>query len=124
MSFSEENQYRADVDRTGEPIRLGVSNDEGPTCSNPGMRAGLLTAIDVMNANGRINGATLEPVVCVGHGRQESAVNCATSRRGGRRPRDLRRLSIDTALAIYEGAGLAVISGFAYNQTPSDKYGR
>jgi branched-chain amino acid transport system substrate-binding protein len=122
VSFSEDNEHRADVDRTGETIRIGVQNAEGPTYSNPEMRTAILTAIDVINANGGVNGATLEPVECVSDATPEGAIDCANQFveaavdlvTYGAEP------SMDAAIPIFEEAGLAVISDFAYNQTPSE----
>ncbi len=122
VQFSDEDQYRADVDRTGETIKIGVTNDEGPAFSTPEMRPGILTAIDFINANGGVNGAILEPVVCVGDATPEGAINCANEFVEA----DVNlvtygtNVSIDAALPIFEEAGIAIVSDYAYNQTPSE----
>lgn len=67
----------APVDRTGEVIRVGYVNNEGGTITLPQLRIGGEVAIDVINRAGGIDGAVIEPVVCLSDGTPEGAINCA-----------------------------------------------
>ena len=121
VRFSDTNQYRADVDRTGETIKIGVSNNEGPNFSTPEMRVGILTAFDFINDNGGVNGAKLEPVLCVSDATPEGAINCANQfvEANVNLVTYGTEVGIDAALPIYEKAGIAVISDYAYNEKQS-----
>jgi branched-chain amino acid transport system substrate-binding protein len=122
VAFSDENKFKAKVDRTGETIKIGVTNDEGATFTTPEMRPAILTAIDYINANGGINGAKLDPDVCVSDATPDGAINCANQfvEDGVNLVTYGAEINIDAALKIYEDANIAIISDYAYNQTPSD----
>ena len=99
-----------------------MTNDEGASFTVPEMRVGILTAIDQINATGGVNGAKLEPVVCVSDGTPDGAINCANElvEKGVDLVTYGAVINMDAALTIYEGADIAIISDYAYNQTPSD----
>jgi len=122
VPFSDSNKFKADIDRTGETIKIGVTNDEGATFTVPEQRVGILTAIDYINANGGVNGAQLEPDVCISDATPDGAINCANQfvEDGVDLVTYGAEINIDAALKIYEDADIAVISDYAYNQTPSD----
>ena len=67
----------SDVDLTGQTIKLGVANNEGPALSLPEFRHGVEVAVDYVNANGGINGAEIEIIECINDGSPEGSVNCA-----------------------------------------------
>jgi branched-chain amino acid transport system substrate-binding protein len=73
----EETAEPTGIDRTGETIKIGYANNEGPSFSLPEFRHGGLVAIDYINANGGINNATIEVVECLNDGSPEGSVNCA-----------------------------------------------
>lgn len=55
VQFSKSNDNKADVDRTGETIRIGAINDEGGALSIPEVRIGLEVAVDYINEHGGVN---------------------------------------------------------------------
>jgi branched-chain amino acid transport system substrate-binding protein len=63
-----------------------------------------------------------EPVVCVGDATPDGAINCANEfvEAGVDLVTYGTNINLDAALQIYEDADIAIISDYAYNQTPSD----
>ena len=82
----------------------------------------MLTAIDHVNATGGVNGAMFEPVVCVSDATPDGTINCANElvEQGVDLVTYGAVINMDAALPIFEGADIAIISDFAFNQTPSD----
>ncbi len=66
-----------DDDRTGETIKIGYVNNEGGAFTLPAFRTGGEVAIEAINADGGINGAQIEVVLCLSDATPEGAINCA-----------------------------------------------
>jgi len=77
IRFSDGNKYKADVDRKGETILIGMSNNEGPSISLPDMRIGIEAAVNYINKNGGVNGAQIKLDECISDGSPEKAIDCA-----------------------------------------------
>jgi branched-chain amino acid transport system substrate-binding protein len=114
--FSESSAHKADVDRTGETIKIGVSNDEGGAFSLPEFRIGIEEGAKYINDHGGINGAQIEIVKCLSDASPEGAVNCANQ--FVEEKVDLAtygiEVAIDAAIPIYGQAGIPLITPAAY----------
>jgi branched-chain amino acid transport system substrate-binding protein len=66
-----------DSSREGETITIGYVNNEGPVFSLPEFRIGGEVAIDVINANGGVDGATIEAESCIADASPEGSIGCA-----------------------------------------------
>ena len=58
-------------------MKIGLINTEGGVFSIPDYRIGAEVAFDKINANGGINGAKIETVVCLSDASPEGSINCA-----------------------------------------------
>ena len=76
VSFSTDYP-KADVDRSGETIKVGFVNNEGGTYSLPEYRVGAELAVEHINATGGVNGAKIDLQVCSDDASPEGSVNCA-----------------------------------------------
>jgi branched-chain amino acid transport system substrate-binding protein len=116
IQFSETNQYAQDVDRSGETITIGLSNDEGGVVSLPEFRVGAEVAADYINDHGGINGAKVKLSICESDASPEGAVSCAN--RFVEEGVDIAsygiELAIDAALPVYRDAGIPLITPAAY----------
>ena len=115
----------AAIDRTGEVIRVGYVNNEGGNISLPELRIGGEVAIDVINRNGGIHGAVIEPVVCTSDGTPESAINCAIKLI----EEDVVmaymgvELSSEAALGLWLDAGIPYVSSHSWGPTERNSPG-
>ena len=115
----------AAIDRTGEVIRIGYVNNEGGNISLPELRIGGEVAIDVINREGGIHGAVIEPVVCKSDGTPESAINCAIKLI----EEDVVmaymgvELSSEAALGLWLDAGIPYVSSHSWGPTERNNPG-
>ena len=100
----------AQIDRTGEVIRVGYVNNEGAAFALPEFRIGGEVAIEVINNSGGIHGAIIEPVVCLSDGSPEGAINCANDLI----EEDVVMAYMGIELASEAAIGLWVDSGIPY----------
>lgn len=104
----------AEVDdpATGEPIRIGLANNEGPVISLPQYRYGAEAAVEVINADGGINGAPIELIACANDGSPEGSVNCANQFVDDNAVAYFAGLDLggDAALPILTEAGIPFVS--------------
>ena len=102
----------SDVDLTGQTIKLGVANNEGPALSLPEFRHGVEVAVDYVNANGGINGAEIEIIECINDGSPEGSVNCANQfvDEGAVAYFAAIDVGADAALPILTSAGIPYVS--------------
>jgi branched-chain amino acid transport system substrate-binding protein len=102
----------AEIDRTGEVIKVGYVNNEGGAVSLPEFRIGGETAIDHINADGGINGAEIEVVNCNADSSPEGSINCANQmiEAGVVMVYVGIDLGSDAALPLYEEAGILQVS--------------
>ena len=100
------------VDLTGQTIKIGVANNEGPALSLPEFRHGVEVAVDYVNANGGINGAEIEIVECINDGSPEGSVNCANQfvDEGAVAYFAAIDVGADAALPILTSAGIPYVS--------------
>ncbi len=105
-----------DSSRTGETIKIGYANNEGPGFSLPEFRIGGEVAIDYINANGGINGAMIEIVECINDGSPEGSVNCANKFVDEDVAMYYAGIDIgaDAALPILQGAGIPYVSSHTW----------
>src|SRR5688572_18370203 len=63
---------------TGDAIKVGLANNEGPAVNIPEYRYGAEAAVQYINEQlGGVNGAPLEIVECINDASPEGSVNCA-----------------------------------------------
>jgi branched-chain amino acid transport system substrate-binding protein len=116
ITFSASSSHKAAVDRTGETIKIGLSNDEGGAFSLPEFRVGAEVGAKYVNDHGGINGAKVELVNCLSDASPEGAVNCANQ--FVEKKVDIAtygiEVAIDAALPVYDGASIPLITPAAY----------
>ena len=115
----------ATIDRTGEVIKVGYVNNEGGNISLPELRIGGEVAIGVINDAGGINGAMIEPVICLSDGTPESAINCAVKLI----EQDVVmaymgvELASEAALSLWLDAGIPYVSSHSWGPTERNSPG-
>lgn len=99
----------ADIDRTGQTIKVGYVNNDALSTA---FRIGGQTAIDFINANGGINGATIEVVECNADGSPEGSINCANKliEEGVAMAYTGLDVGSDAAIPIYSSAGIPYVT--------------
>jgi branched-chain amino acid transport system substrate-binding protein len=116
IAFSASSAHKADVDRTGETIKIGLSNDEGGAFSLPEFRIGAEVGAKYVNDHGGINGAKIELVSCLSDASPEGATNCANQ--FVEKKVDIAsygiEVAIDAALDVYSQAKIPLITPAAY----------
>jgi branched-chain amino acid transport system substrate-binding protein len=116
ITFSTSSAHKATVDRTGQTIKIGLSNDEGGAFSLPEFRIGAEVGAKYVNDHGGINGAKIELDTCLSDASPEGAVNCANKFVGDKV--DIAsygiEVAIDAALDTYSGAKIPLITPAAY----------
>jgi branched-chain amino acid transport system substrate-binding protein len=116
ITFSPSNTHKANVDRTGQTIKIGLSNDEGGSFSLPEYRVGAEVGAKYVNDHGGINGAKIQLDTCLSDASPEGAVNCANKFVSDKV--DIAsygiEVSIDAALDTYSGAKIPLITPAAY----------
>ncbi len=102
----------AAIDRTGETIKIGYVNNEGGAIALPEFRIGGEVAIDQINANGGINGATIEVVSCLADASPEGSINCANQliEAGVVMAYTGIDVASDAALPLYQEAGIPYVT--------------
>ena len=100
------------TDRTGEVIKVGYVNNEGGVFSLPEFRTGGEVAIEQINANGGINGATIEIVNCMADASPEGAINCANTLVEENVVMAYTGIDVasDAAIGIYAEAGIPYVT--------------
>ena len=98
-----------DIDRTGQIIKVGYVNNDALSTA---FRIGGQTAIDFINANGGIHGATIEVVECNADGSPEGSINCANKliEEGVAMAYTGLDVGSDAAIPIYSSAGIPYIT--------------
>lgn len=98
-----------DVDRTGQTIKIGYVNNDALSAS---FRIGGQVAIDWINANGGIHGATIEVVECNADGSPEGSINCANKMIEENVAMAYTGLDVgsDAAIPIYSSAGIPYVT--------------
>ena len=115
----------ATIDRTGEVIKVGYVNNEGGNISLPELRIGGEVAIGVINDAGGINGAMIEPIICLSDGTPESAINCAVKLI----EEDVVmaymgvELASEAALSLWLDAGIPYVSSHSWGPTERNSPG-
>lgn len=114
--FAQDNPGKADVDRSGEAVKLGYTNDESGPLAIPAFRAGSEAAVDYINENGGVNGAEIDLDVCETAGTPESSINCANKFVEHGDAVYVAGLDIgsDAVLPILKRAGIPYVSGNAW----------
>ncbi|MFZ4719560.1 MAG: ABC transporter substrate-binding protein [Ilumatobacteraceae bacterium] len=100
------------IDRTGETIKVGYVNNEGGAFSLPEFRIGGEVAIDEINKDGGINGATIEVVGCLADASPEGSINCANQliEAGVVLAYTGIDVASDAALPLYQEAGIPYVT--------------
>ena len=116
IAFSTSNPNKVDVDRSGETIKIGLSNDEGGAFSLPEFRVGAEVGAKYINDHGGINGAKIELVNCLSDASPEGAVNCANQFVEAKVDMATYgiEVAIDASLPVYSEAGIPLITPAAY----------
>jgi branched-chain amino acid transport system substrate-binding protein len=116
ITFSTSSPAKVDVDRSGETIKIGLSNDEGGAFSLPEFRIGAEVGAKYVNDHGGINGAKIELVNCLSDASPEGAINCANQ--FVEKKVDIAtygiEVAIDASLDVYSQAGIPLITPAAY----------
>lgn len=101
---------------TGDPILLGLANDEGAAVNFPEYRLGAEAAVQHINENGGVNGRPIELIVCIADGSPEASVNCANQFVDEGAIAYVAGLEVgsDAALPILESAGIPYITPTAW----------
>jgi len=114
--FSTTNAHKATVDRTGQTIKIGLSNDEAGSFSLPEFRIGAEVGAKYVNDHGGINGAKIELTECTSDASPEGAVNCANQ--FVEKKVDIAsygiEVAIDAGLPVYDGANIPLVTPAAY----------
>lgn len=99
----------ADIDRTGQTIKVGYVNNDALSAA---FRIGGQVAIDQINANGGIHGATIEVVECNADGSPEGSINCANKliEEGVAMAYTGLDVGSDAAIPIYSSAGIPYVT--------------
>ncbi|WP_419863698.1 ABC transporter substrate-binding protein [Candidatus Poriferisodalis sp.] len=124
-SVGDTSAATATIDRTGEVIKVGYVNNEGGNISLPELRIGGEVAIGVINDAGGINGAMIEPVICLSDGTPESAINCAVKLI----EEDVVmaymgvELASEAALSLWLDAGIPYVSSHSWGPTERNSPG-
>lgn len=97
------------IDRTGQTIKVGYVNNDALSTS---FRTGGQTAIDFINGNGGIHGATIEVVECNADGSPEGSINCANKLIEAGVAIAYTGLDVgsDAAIPIYSGAQIPYVT--------------
>jgi branched-chain amino acid transport system substrate-binding protein len=116
QEFSQGNPEKADVNRSGEVIRLGYTNDESGPLAIPAFRAGSEAAVKYINDHGGVNGAKIELDACLTAGTPESSINCANKfvEHGDAVYVAGLDLGSDSVLPILKRAGMPYVSSNAW----------
>lgn len=101
---------------TGEPILVGLANDEGAAVNFPEYREGAEAAVALINADGGVNGAPIELITCIADGSPEASVNCANRFVDASAVAYVAGLEVgaDAALPVLESAGIPYVSPTAW----------
>jgi len=101
---------------TGEPIMLGLANDEGTAVNFPEYRIGAEAAVKHLNATGGVNGRPIKLILCKADGSPEGSINCANSFIDGKALAYVAGLDVgsDAALPALKSAGLPYITPTAW----------
>lgn len=100
----------------GEPIIVGLANDEGAAVNFPEYREGAEAAVAHINENGGVNGSPIELLTCIADGSPEASVNCANQFVDAGAVAYVAGLEVgaDAALPILESAGIPYVSPTAW----------
>lgn len=100
----------------GEPIIIGLANDEGAAVNFPEYRVGAEAAVQYINENGGVNGRPIELIICIADGSPEASVNCANQFVDGGAIAYVAGLEVgsDAALPILESAGIPYVTPTAW----------
>lgn len=122
LSFTANNPFVAKVDRKGQTILVGVTNDEKGSFTDPPERVAIEAAIRQINANGGINGAQIKEDLCLTDGTPDGAINCANKLVSDHVAMVTSGLNIaaEAAVPIIAGAKIPWISNQTYTQHPND----
>ncbi len=96
----------------GKTIKVGLVNQDSGPVPFPDFRAGAEVAIQNINDNGGINGATLEVVSCATSLSPESSINCATKmiEEGVVLAYTGADFTAEAALPVYTEAGIPLLT--------------
>jgi branched-chain amino acid transport system substrate-binding protein len=116
-SFSQENPGKADVDRSGEVIKIGFSNDGAGPIAVPEFLIGVQKAVDLVNRSGGVNGAKIKLYPCTSESTPESAINCANKsvEQGVALHYAGLDLGGDAALPVLQRAGVPYVTTVAWS---------
>ena len=107
------------TDRTGETIKIGYVNNEGGAFTLPNFRVGGEVAIAEINAQGGINGAQIETVLCLSDATPEGAINCANELIEADVVLAYMGIEVasEAAIGIWNDAGIPYISSNSWGPT-------